>query len=155
MEKQRFVGAEVHKLSKSLYRSIDAVAKKFGLEDLDYMQSLAINYLYCKRNEEIYQKDLEKVLLVGRSTVTCLVKQLESKNYIRREEVKADARLKKLSLTEDGVRKHFDMIAMFDEIEQQVKTGITPAELEVFFSVMSRMKANTAVMLRGTEDKKC
>lgn len=145
----KYVGGEIHRLNKSLFRSVECTAKKHGLEDLDYMHNWILRFLHQNSDRDIYQKDLEAVLTIGKSTVTNLVKQMEQKGLIRREEVKSDARLKRLCITEDGVKKHLETISMFDEIEEGIRAGISEEELEIFFSVVEKMQKNTEHMTGG------
>ena len=61
-----------------------------------------LGYLADHENEEIYQKDIEEKFCVTRSTVSKVLKGMESKGLLRRESVSSDARLKRLVLTEEG-----------------------------------------------------
>ena len=60
-----------------------------------------LGYLADHENEEIYQKDIEEKFCVTRSTVSKVLKGMESKGLLRRESVFSDARLKRLVLTEE------------------------------------------------------
>lgn len=142
MNGQKHVGAAVHCLERSVFKLIEVTRKKYALEDVDRTQCWILGCLYRNRDKDTYQKDLEAVLSLGKSAVTNQVKQLEKLGYIRREEVKEDARLKKLLLTEAGIQKHLNTVSMFDEVEKNIHAGIDPEKLAVFFEVADQMKRN-------------
>lgn len=59
-------------------------------------QSRILNYiLICYPEKEIYQKDIEAELNIRSASVSALLKKMEAQNFIRREKVSYDDRLKK------------------------------------------------------------
>lgn len=80
----------------------DEKSEKKGM--MPVMQGWIIGYLYDHKEEEIFQRDIEAEFYIARSTVTCLVKQMEQKGYIARVAVERDCRLK-LSLSSGKRRK--------------------------------------------------
>lgn len=63
-----------------------------------------LGYLAEHEDEDVYQKDIEEKFCVTRSTVSKVLKGMESKGLLRRESVSSDARLKRLVLTEEAGR---------------------------------------------------
>ena len=101
-----------------------------------------IRFLYENRDKDIYQKDIEKYFLVGRSTVAGSIKLMEKKGLVRREFVECDARLKKVLLTEKGIHAHETIEAMIEELNSGLLEGIGQKETEIFLKVIRKIKEN-------------
>ena len=94
------IGFIVRSLDNMMMRNAvgDEKSEKKGM--MPVMQGWIIGYLYDHKEEEIFQRDIEAEFYIARSTVTCLVKQMEQKGYIARVAVERDCRLKRLCLLE-------------------------------------------------------
>jgi DNA-binding MarR family transcriptional regulator len=68
--------------------------------DLTYTQYIVMTFFWEKGSSNV--KDLGKIMLLDSSTLTPLLKKLESKGYITRERNKEDERNLVLSLTKKG-----------------------------------------------------
>ena len=85
-------------------RTADVLAKRFRdslseinpAERLTGVQGWVVGYLYEHREADVFQRDLEAVFSVRRSTMTNMLQLMEKNGYITRESVSHDARLKKL-----------------------------------------------------------
>ena len=88
------IGPDIHRLDRKLSRNLTMRVKEAGLDEVTMMHGWIIRYLYHNREKDVYQKDIEKMFSVRRSTVTNLIQLMEKKGYVRRESVAADARLK-------------------------------------------------------------
>lgn len=75
-------------------------------------------------------------------TVTSIVKLMEKKGYIERENVPGDARLKKLILTPLGEEMHFKTKQTLDSLELQIRKDLTKEEIETFFNVSDKIRKN-------------
>ena len=53
-----------------------------------------------------------------------------------------DARLKKVVLTEKGVRNHEMLENLIDHLDTSLVEGITDEELSVFYSVIEKLREN-------------
>lgn len=104
------------------------------------MQGWIIGYLYDHKEEEIFQRDIEAEFYIARSTVTCLVKQMEQKGYIARVAVERDCRLKRLCLLEKGEKLHECFLQNIDNVEKKVREGIDEEELQTFLRWQSRFE---------------
>lgn len=142
MEKQKHIGYAVHSFDKLMDKNVEAARMRYGMDNLDRMHGWVLAFLHRNMDRDIYQKDVEAEFSIGKSTVTNMVKLLESEGYIRREEVKSDARLKKITLTELGIKRVQDTMAMFDELELSTRGQIAPDRLQIFFEVLEEMKQN-------------
>jgi DNA-binding MarR family transcriptional regulator len=101
-----------------------------------------LNYLAHHEGEDIFQKDIENTFCIRRSTVSQVLRLMESKGLVRREVVPYDARLKKLVLTPEGKRIQIAIEKEQREAEQLLRQGVTDEELSMFFQIMEKFKKN-------------
>ena len=90
-------------------------------------------------SQPVVQRDVEQEFDVRRSTVSCLLTQLEKDGFIRRESVEGDARLRRLVVTQKGLEAHRAVNAEVVRCEQQVLGALTPEEQETFFRLLGRL----------------
>lgn len=139
---RRIVGYEIKTLDNLITRKIVATAKKAGYETLTTVQIRIMRYLFMNRGKEIYQKDIEKNFVVRRSTASGIINTMEKNGMIKRESSTLDLRVKKIVLT----KKYMDRInfleKMVDEFQNKLLDGISDSELNMFFSVVDKMKEN-------------
>ena len=67
---------------------------------------------------------------------------MEKNGFIKRESVANDARLKKIVLTEKAVKLHHCISEDIEKRERKLRKGLTDEEIEAFFSVIQKLKAN-------------
>ena len=106
---------------------------------LTLMHGWIIAYLYDHRDEDVYQKDIENAFSIARSTVTSILKLMEKKNYITRESVESDARLKKLVLTETGIELHYKIENMITKNETLLDSLLTKEEKIQFLFLINKI----------------
>ena len=114
--------------------------ERIGFETL--MHGWIIRYLYTNQDKDVFQKDIEQYFSIGRSTVTNIIQLMERKGYIARESVEHDARLKKVVLTEKGIRNQEMLEDLVESLDTRLVDGITDEELYVFYSVIEKLKRN-------------
>lgn len=80
MKREEMIGFIVCSLDNMMMRNAvgDEKSEKKGM--MPVMQGWIIGYLYDHKEEEIFQRDIEAEFYIARSTVTCLVKQMEHSN---------------------------------------------------------------------------
>ncbi|MDE7031305.1 MAG: MarR family transcriptional regulator, partial [Lachnospiraceae bacterium] len=88
------------------------------------------------------QKTIESDFNIRRSTVTAILQLMEKKGYIRRSAVEGDARLKQISLTDQGMDTAVRTKAMIDDMESSILEGIAPDKLAVFYEVAQQLMEN-------------
>lgn len=142
MKHSKDVGFEVRTLDNMIYRQLIAYEARRGIDEVTVMHGWIIGYMYDNQEKEIFQKDIEAAFSITRSTVTGILKLMEKKGYIYRESVEWDARLKRLVLTDRGRELHEGTMRNIRMLEDSVREGISPQELETFFRVIELMKAN-------------
>lgn len=132
------IGMEIRSLSKYIGRYLNSIQKQY---DITGPQGLILIYIY-QSEKDVYQKDIEKFFNIRRSSATGLITSLEEKEYITRESVASDARLKKLILTD----KAKNAVSLVDEqvidLEEKMMQGISEEEIEFFRKIIAKMTKN-------------
>ena len=104
VKREDTIGFNIRSIDNMLMRKAMAMSDEESGKNgmMPVMQGWIMGYLYDHKEEEIFQRDIEAQFYIARSTVTCLVKQMEQKGYIARVAVERDCRLKRLCLLEKG-----------------------------------------------------
>jgi DNA-binding MarR family transcriptional regulator len=151
-KREERIGFEIRRLDHMLARNIQACVKSAGLDEVTLMHGWIIRFLYANRDRDIFQKDVEQHFSIGRSTVTNIIQLMEKKGFVARQSVEHDARLKKVVLTEKGIQSHETMEALIESLDMSLVEGITDGELEVFYSVIEKLKENLTANGRDSMD---
>lgn len=117
---------------------------KDGLDEVTLMHAWIMAYLdmnECKGND-VFQKDLESQFGLSRSSVTSIVQLMEKKDYILREGVPNDARLKRIRLTDVGRETSRRLKDTLDRIELDIEKNLEPEEKELFIKVAMKIIEN-------------
>lgn len=143
MEKKHYrIGFVIRCLDHVLRRNLEADVKADGIDEITLMHGWIIRYLYENRENDIFQKDIEKNFAIGRSSVTGIIQIMEKKGFIRRESVAHDARLKKVTLTEKGIKSHRRIEELITLQNEKMARGIEEEDLQVFLRVAEQIRAN-------------
>ena len=102
MEEQRRIGWQIKVISNLIKREVGNYCCEKYQDELTGNNMFIIGHLARHRNEDVFQKDLEEIFSVRRSTMSTIILRMEQKGFLVRESVPYDARLKKLVLTEKG-----------------------------------------------------
>ena len=121
-----------------LQRSLEADSV---FREIPSQQGMVLSYI-AHRKTDIYQRDLEKIFSVRGATASKTLQRMEENGLIVREAVKEDARLKRIVLTEKGKWIHEKMHAEMDIVDGIAVQGISESDLEIFYSVLDKMKEN-------------
>ena len=113
-----------------------------------------IGYLFERKNDDVYQKDIENCFGIRRSTVTKVLQAMESNGLITRTAVLSDARLKKITLTEKAVDMHEHFRAEIDSFEEMLSDGLSEEEKESFFLITEKIYKNLINKERN-DGRKC
>ena len=105
------------------------------------MQGGIIVFL-MRSNGAVYQRDIEKQFNIRRSTATGILKGMERDMLIHRVPVSDDARLKRLVLTDKARDNYESFVKRAKELECIMSEGISEEDMQTFFCVLDRMKAN-------------
>lgn len=149
------VSIEIKKTNHCLRRYAEAKVNQTAPEDLTGMQGRIIGCIYDKSNiegKDIYQRDIEEIFAIRRSTATVMLQTLEKKGYIIKTSVKHDARLKKITLTEKAVAMQEELEPVFAAFEETAVRGIPVEKVENMLEVLEQIRKNIKAAER--EEKK-
>ena len=133
-------GMWINILSHKLKKRMNANMQDFGLTGV---QSRIIHYILSKQvNGPVFQRDLESVFSLSRSTATGILQQMEKSGLILRESVESDARLKSLIPTEKAAKLDAQICKSLIETEQILTRGLSSAQLALFIETAARMSSN-------------
>lgn len=140
--KERKIGFELHRASRSVKRYMDKDASKSYAEKITGTHGWVIGYLYNNRHRDIFQRDFESEFNIRRSTASKILSLMEDNGLIIRKSVEKDARLKKIILTPKACEVHAMVEKAFDNMEEMLKENISDEELEIFFRVIDKVTDN-------------
>lgn len=140
MNREHDFGLKLNILSHKLKKHLNAVLSDLGITGV---QSRVLHYILVHyQSGAVFQRDIEGVFGLSRSTATGILQLLERDGMIRRESVSIDARLKSLVPTEKAARIDDQVLKSITEIERRLVEGISEEEQELFLSVADRMSRN-------------
>lgn len=122
-----------------MVRKID---HKVSQDGLTTVQGRVIGYLAKKERtgEVVFQRDVEEEFHIRRSSVTSVIQGLEKNEYITRESVAQDARLKKIILTDKGRKINESVRETIFSEERKILQVLTDEEKEQFFYLIEKLE---------------
>lgn len=137
------IGFRLKCVNNMIRRKLDAEFAQKGMDEIVGMQGPLIGYIYEKSQiQDVFQRDLEKIFNIRRSTATVMLQTLEQKGFVARESVDYDARLKKIVLTEKAVQQHMIIRKQIDIFHEKLEEGITAEEKKEFFRILDKITQN-------------
>ncbi|MBY6178438.1 MarR family winged helix-turn-helix transcriptional regulator [Staphylococcus warneri] len=132
-----------------LLRSLAHQMKNYADRRLDDFgitqeQSHTLGYIYRHQNKGISQKDLMHFFDRKGSTVSNILKNLETQGLVFRKVNPQDTRSKILKLTDEGVSLVESFTKVFDEIEERMLLNFSDEE-------KIRLKENLEQMMKNLE----
>ncbi len=101
-----------------------------------------IDYIYDKRGEDVFQKDIERKMSITRSTASKIIDLMVQKKLVERSAVEYDARLKKLTLTPKALKLRDEMEKNSKKVYEKVMAGFSEEEEQLLLSYILRIKGN-------------
>lgn len=136
------IGHVIRELHGAFGKKFMACGMEAGLDEVTLMHGWIMGYLHHNQEKAVYQKTIESNFNIRRSTVTAILQLMEKKGYIKRSAVEGDARLKQLSLTEQGTAIAVKTKAMIGNMESKILEGVDPEQLEIFYEVAQKLMRN-------------
>ena len=90
----------------------------------------------------VFQRDVEQVFSLSRSTATGILQQLEEKDLLRRESVPSDARLKNLVPTPRAAELDAEVRACLRQTEVLLPRGLSEGQVQLFKETLAAMIRN-------------
>lgn len=142
------IGFEINTLAILMRRE----ANKADIEKESPKIGWVIGYLYARKNDDVFQRDIEKLSMLRRSTTTVMLQKMEQKGLIERTSVDSDARLKKVTLTPKAIAMHQQVLEQIKKTDEMLTAGISQEELAAFIKTADKMKKN--LLERKATEKK-
>lgn len=139
---------ELRKLVNFIHRNVESFKIEDNKHNITKMHGMIIGFLNNSKNEDVFQKDIEKKFSMRRSTTSKMLKSMEDKGLIKRISIEKDARVKKLQLSEKGQSLVEEVTREYQRIENLLIEGLTEEELKQFFKTIYKMQQN---MLKDIE----
>ncbi|MCI5494634.1 MAG: MarR family transcriptional regulator [Lachnospiraceae bacterium] len=149
-EKDTRIGFEIRTIHNMIGVHVEHHMKSKG-HDLTQMQSWVIGYLYSRKGQDTYQRDIEEEFHVSRATATNILKIMERKELIERKSVDTDKRLKKIYLTKQAVAIQKDAIEDMEFVEQMLVQGFSEEEITFFKRMLGVVHENVARDIHKTK----
>lgn len=140
MEK-RYIGPTVRRLNNLIKREAEKSAVKQEIDNLTGLHGWVIRYI-SEQSGSVFQRDLEQKFSCRRSTMSNVLALMEKNGLIIRKVSERDARLKEIVLTEQAKKVHEMAKADIKKLDKRLTDGITREELEIFYSVADKIRAN-------------
>ena len=140
MEKKR-IGFELKKITTRMKRILDLQCAD-SREPITGVQGWIVAYVCNNPDRDVFQRDIEEMFRIRRSTATGILNGMQAAGLISRRAMDYDARLKKIVPTEKAVILHEKAKKALDEFESNLKKNIPEGKLAVFFEVLARIGRN-------------
>lgn len=147
-----YLGREIKKTQNLIDRLMKSTTRLNPEDESPFSVKQNCWYLYRNLDKTIYQKDLEKVFSLRRSSASAQLKKMEDMGLILREEVDSDKRLKKISLTasaKDKVEKTISEIILTEEI---ISSGLSEEEAETLCVLLGKIRQTVDENLAKKQD---
>lgn len=142
MENKNALGYQIKSLERMIYHRHTLSATRSYVDSLTGTHGWVIRYLYENKDNDIFQRDIEKTFGVRRSTITSMLQIMEKNGLITRGSVPYDNRLKKITPTEKALELHRRISDEIDAIEAELSAGLSEEEISAFISTIEKIKKN-------------
>ena len=134
------LGLEVRILSNLIYKRLNQAA--IEAENLTIHHYWILSYLVSNLDKEVYQKDIEQLLSIKRSTANEMLRMMEARGLIRRTISSKNARRNILSVTEEGIAAHERLDRNLNQLMLRFFGNISQPELEQFQKTLNTLRHN-------------
>lgn len=139
-------------VSKNLRYFFDQQMSENGLTSI---QSRVLGYLRMEETKGncVFQRDIEEVFRIKRSSVTSVLQTLEKKALIQRESIPEDARVKKLVLTDKAREMQTSTYRDLERMEKEIRSLFSDEEFKGFLDYMNRIDQKVIKIYDNKEEK--
>ena len=131
---------QLARIANQLHRS--AGGCPISSPGLSPSQVSTLAYLFLRQDQDVYQKDVESIFNLCRSTVSSMLNTLEKKALIQRVSVPHDARLKKLLLTQEGYQLSREFGRVFDRMDALLTKNLSQEEILTLQTILTKIETN-------------
>lgn len=137
-------------VSKNIRYFFDLTVSQNGLTSI---QTRILGYLRHAEEEErcVFQREIEDIFRIKKSSVTSVLQTLEKKELILRESIPEDARVKKLILTDKARKMQSCTYQVLGKMEQEFRELFTEEEFQKFLDFMNRIDEKVIQLYQDRE----
>ena len=125
-------------ISKEIKGIIDSKLKN----NVTSVQMSILCFLDSRGSSLVYQKDIENLFRVRRSTITEIINVMEKNALLKRVFDPCDKRKRVIVLTETGLRYVNEFKDVIRDVESNIYDGITDSEKEMLVFFFEKMSKN-------------
>ena len=140
MEKER-VTYQIKNLNHEIIRYICEV----GVDKKEFptpAQMQILHYIISRKGNKVYQRDIGNALNLRRATLSEILKTMEKNGLISKVPDKNDTRIKEIILNDKALVSFKTVKKTLNNVEKTVIRGINKKDLDIFLSVLAKMKRN-------------
>lgn len=100
-------------------------------------------------NPGLSQNDLAATVVIKKSAVTKIVKELETRGFVERRKMSADRRYNALKLTRSGEAKRAELLARMTEQQDGILSVLSVGERKQLFALLNRLLGHLATRNAG------
>ena len=134
-----------------LGHKIKIIANAFGRiinqsmveQELTAAQAFIVGYLATHADTNPCQHDLEEKFHIKHSTANGLLFRLQEKGLVRFVPDEYDRRMKRIVITESGMRHANETREKMEQAEREITCGISPEDIRELNRILDIMVANT------------
>lgn len=135
------LGLDISKINHIISRKMDTSVISAIDDNLTISQAYVIDFICNEgKDKDVFQKDLESVFDLKRSSISLMLNNMEKNGLIERMLVREDGRLKKIVLTEKSIKIYEKISDAIDLIENKLSENITEEEVKVFQNVLNKIR---------------
>lgn len=138
-EKEKQIGFMIRQLGNAMRKRREQYDSHSQCAGLTMMQRWVLGYLAHHTDHDIYQKELEDNLNIGKSTLSEILHTMEKDGLVERV---PSGRCKRIVMTEKS--KQIDKVIMeqIEETEAKLREGIPESDVEQFICTIKKMIEN-------------
>ncbi|QQO07799.1 MarR family winged helix-turn-helix transcriptional regulator [Breznakiella homolactica] len=140
MGKEIDIGRQVSGISNKIRHRFDAM---FAGRGITGTQASILHFINMEgKKRDVFPRDIEAEFYIRRSSVTSVLDGLEERGFIRRENVAADGRLKKLVLTDKARKMSKQVASLISKIDSTMLNGISKEDIISLDRLLTRIGDN-------------
>lgn len=136
------IGCVIKNADLEIKRTMLYLLRSDGIDEVTATHGFILGYLADHSDKDVFQRDLEAHLKIGRSSVTTVLNLMEKNGYVKRSLVDKDARLRKISLTEKGRAMDLRIHKIIDRMENALQNGLSEAEKAQLFELIEKVRSS-------------
>ena len=152
MPYKKMLGFEIRLINNLIKGVVSRTHPDTGVRPQTQLQAGILGYLYHKKEQPVYQKNIEEEFNISGATATNTLRVMERNGLLTRCAMDKDARLKRIMLTEPAKKGHRLAEAHMEMMEEKMMQGLKRAEREELLRLLAVVRENLERMNRETEE---